>query len=91
MSKEILYSESGHIGTEEEDPMFELKIALYFKVGLFFGWNWQEFEATPYPVVKRLSEEIDFRLSNSDTILLNWNVLAMMQAVSHLFSSPNQE
>lgn len=52
MSKEILYSKSGRTGTyftdeEGNDLLFERKIALYLKVGLFFGWNWQEFEATP--------------------------------------------
>jgi len=89
--KEILYSEKGHIGTEEEDPIRELEIALYIKVGLFFGWDWQQFQATPYPVTKRLSEEIDFRIQEMDTILLNWNTLSMLQAIGKAFSGSNSQ
>lgn len=86
---EILYSELGRTGTfyEEEklDALWEAKVAYYLKVGLFFGWSWQEFEATPFPVVKRLSEEIDFRLEHMDSNLIDWKCLSTLLAISKAF------
>lgn len=94
--KEILYSAKGRTGTfyeepEDVNPLDEYRIALYMKVGLFFGWSWQDFEATPLPVTERLSEEIDFRLENADSdICLNWNGLAFFLAIAKAFGKGSE-
>ena len=96
-NKEILYSQSGRTGTfftddEGNDLLFERKIALYLKVGLFFHWTWQDFEATPYPVIKRLSEEIDFRIENlGGSMLLNWDSLSTLDGIARAFGGSKQE
>ena len=103
--KEVLFSNKGRTGTHyeetveaeelesNEDPIDEYKIALYMKVGLFFGWSWQEFLATPVPVTKRLGEEIDFRLENldSDQIFLNYDCISMLLAIAKAFGGKKEE
>ena len=37
-------------------------IALYLKVGLFCGWDWESYINTPLWVIDSISEEIDKRL-----------------------------
>ena len=94
MSKEILYSEANKSGThykeaKPEEPEYTIsdyKIDLYKKVGAWYGWSWQEFEATPLPVTKRLAEDIDFELENLDAIpFLHPHMLFFMLAISKLF------
>lgn len=93
-NKEILYSAANQSGThfeeaKPEEPPYTLddrKIDLYKKVGAWYGWSWQEFEATPIPVIKALEEDIDFQLENLNAVVyLHPTMLFFMMAVSKLF------
>lgn len=96
--KEILYSASGRTGTyyEEEELtadeiFFEWQIALYQKVGAFYGWSWKEFVETPIPVINRLSEEIDFRMENLDTdVFLSWPALFVLLGIAKAFGGKKE-
>jgi hypothetical protein len=85
--EEVLYSERAQIGTEVEDPIEEKEILLYLKVGLFCGWSWQEYMATPNSVIKRISEEIDFRLENPEATSLNWYSCGTSQALCQIVNA----
>ena len=98
----VLYSASGRTGehykdvvkaeelSEEEysalNPYIEYKIQMYMKVGLYCNWSWKDFCETPYPVIKYISDEMDFRLEHSDSSIFSWQMLAFFLAVSRLFS-----
>jgi len=86
LTKEILYSQEDSEEEPEtfEELLFQRKISYYLKVGMFFGWDWQAFEATPYPVTKELSLEIDDRIANLSVkgTMFNWNSLSILDAVS---------
>lgn len=85
--EEVLYSEDGRIGSESDDYIHDYTVDLYLKVGLFCGWSWQEFCQTPLPVIHTLSREIDFRIRNSENVLLNWTGQAVLQAISMILNS----
>lgn len=104
MSEEVLFSNSSKTGThyeetveaeelEETDPLLEYKVALYMKVGLFFGWSWQDFDKTDILVTKRLAEEIDFRLMNLDSeqMFINYDSIGMLMAIAKAFGGKKSE
>jgi hypothetical protein len=65
----------------------DYKVKLYMIVGLFFHMSWQEFMATPYPICKKLKEEIDEKMLNiqDGEVILDYNHLSMLLSLSRLF------
>lgn len=100
-SSEILFSSSGRSGTHYEDtveaegiendsllgPIDDYKIQLYMKVGKYFGWSWQDFEATPLPIIKELSLEIDHRMEHimEPGMYLDYGMLGVLIAIAKAF------
>ena len=101
----VLFSASGKTGEYYKDvvkaeeiqpeewdisPYMDYKIQLYLKVGLYCNWSWQEFCETPYPVIKYISDEMDFRLEHHDTNIFNWQMLAFLLAIRRAFGGKEQ-
>ena len=100
-SSEILFSSSGRSGTHYEEtaeaegiendsllgPIEDYQVQLYMKVGTYFGWSWQEFIATPLPVIKELALEIDHRMEHimEPGMYLDYNMLGVLIAVAKAF------
>lgn len=100
-SSEILFSSSGRSGTYYEEtaeaegientsllgPIEDYQIQLYMKVGTYFGWSWQEFMATPLPIIKELALEIDHRMEhlNEPGMYLNYNMISFLMAIAKAF------
>lgn len=59
------------VQVQEEYTALDQDIELYWKVGYFFGWSWQEYDATPRYVTEKLSTKIDETLTElfgTDTV-----------------------
>ena len=75
----------------------------YLKVGLFCGWNWNEYLDTPPWVIEAISKEIDKRLAQYNKskgigvddgkpklMPLNFMHLSLLLALSSLFGSEGE-
>ena len=65
------YDDSPESKVQEDYTALDQDIELYWKVGYFFGWSWQEYDATPRYVTEKLSAKIDETLTElfgTDTV-----------------------
>ena len=105
--QEILFSSTGRSGTNyeetveaegiDEDDLLgaidNYQVQLYIKVGGYFGWSWQEFMATPMPIIKELALEIDHRMEHlmDPGHYLNYNMLGMLAAIAKVLGGGKKE
>ena len=69
---------------ELEDNFNELVASWYMKTGVYCNMSPNEFLDTEYALLKAITKEIDYKIQNYDTEIINYYHLALLAAASKI-------